>query len=247
MKSYKISFIAVVACLWFASCTTKSKDPSASSSVALMISAAPSSGKVNIGGREAASGVTLSDVKVNLKEISFDFEHGDDHFKNDSTFEEDDDEHLKGPFIVDLLDAGAFVDQVIATIDLPNARYEKISFKLAPSTVAGDMFHKSILIKGDYSGIPFEFWSDSHSKFRAKFNDSTSFATSGSAVSLAINLELDKILSKLNGGVDLSQAKDSNQDGTITIDPINTDGNKEIHDQIVKLLLKRTHCEKRDK
>ena len=222
---------------------TNSSDPSASSVVSVMMSAATTNGKTTIGGRVALV-TTLTEVKVNVREIKFDFDHMDDHFKKDSAYREDKDSKLKGPYIVDLLDVGTFVDQVITSVNIPNGKYEKISFKMAPSTVSGDMNGKSILIKGNIASTPFEFWHNANAKFGSKFSDSTSLATNGGAVTLAVHLELDKILSVTNGGVDLSKAKDGNNDGTITIDPLNTDGNKDLADGIMKLLTRRTHCEK---
>jgi hypothetical protein len=103
---------------------------------------------------------------------------------------------------------------------------------------------KSILIKGNINTLPFEFWHNAKAKFSTKFSDSTALAASGTAVTLAIHLEMDKILAVANGGIDLSKAKDGNNDGTIVIDPLNTDGNKEMADAILKLLTRRTHCEK---
>ena len=223
-------------------CATNA-DPSATSNVAVTMSAATANGKTTVGGRVAVVS-TLTEVKVNVRELSFDFDHMDNHFKMDSGYRDDKDSKLKGPFILDLLDVGTFVDQVIATVSIPNGKYEKISFKMSPSTVAGDMNGKSILIKGSIVSTPFEFWHNANAKFGSKFSDSTALATSGGAVNLAIHLELDKILSVTNGGVDLSKAKDGNNDGIITIDPINTDGNKDLADAIMKLLTRRTHCEK---
>ena len=104
---------------------------------------------------------------------------------------------------------------------------------------------KSILIKGTVNGKNFEFWHNANAKFGAKFNDSTALATNGGAVQLAIHLEMDRILAAANGGVDLSLATDGNNDGTITIDPLNTDGNKNLADAIMYLMMRRTHCEKK--
>ncbi|MBX7124432.1 MAG: hypothetical protein K1X47_01960 [Cyclobacteriaceae bacterium] len=226
--------------LW-TSCSTNS-DPSATSAVGIKLSAATADGKTVIGGRTEAA-LTLTDVKVNLREIEFEYDHEDEHFKKDSTFKDDKETHLKGPFVVDLLDAGAFIDQVITTVDVPNASYEKISFKLAPGTT-GDMAGKSILITGKIDTTQFIFWSDARDRFGVKFADSTSLSTSGAALELAIHMEMDKIFSKLNGGVDFTKLKDGNNDGIITIDPLNTDGNGDYVRYIIRLLLKRSYCKR---
>ncbi len=247
MKKIKFLVLALSAGSLLLSCS-KSSDPSANSNVSLTIGGTTLNGKTTIGGRVEtgsrtdATSITLTEVKVNIREIQFDFDREDDHFKKDSSFHDDKDAKLKGPFIVDLINAGSFVDQVITSVDIPNAKYEKVSFKLAPSTENGPMNGKSILIKGTAGTTPFEFWFNGKARFGAKFPDSTLVA-SGAAVQLAIKLELDKALAVANG-VDFSKLQDGNKDGTITIDPLNTDGNKNVAEKIFNALLRHTHCEK---
>jgi hypothetical protein len=254
MKNLKFLVLALSAGSLLMSCS-KGGDPAVSSNVSLTMSAATPNGKTTIGGRiategartDSAAAITLADVMVNVRDIKFHFDDEDEHFKKDSAFSEDDEIKLKGPFIVDLLNAGAFIDQVIASVNIPNAKYEKVSFKLSPSTEAGTMNGKSILIKGTFGKTPFEFWHNRKAVFGAKFADSdSSLVSSGAAVDLAIKLELDKALAVANG-VDFSKAQDGNQDGTITIDPLNTDGNKKLAEMIMSLLQRHAHCEKRKK
>ena len=162
MKKIKFLVFALSAGSLLMSCS-KSGDPAVTSNVSLSISASTFNGKTTIGGRMAADGartdaaLTLTDVIVNVRDIKFHFDDEDDHFKKDSAYNEDDEVKLKGPFIVDLLNAGAFVDQVITSVNIPNAKYEKVSFKLSPSAEAGNMNGKSILIKGTFGTTPFEF------------------------------------------------------------------------------------------
>jgi hypothetical protein len=189
---------------------------------------------------------------VNIRDIKFEFDKHDkhmeeEHFKKDSAYSDNDDAKLKGPFLVDLMNAGSFVDQVVTSVNVPNAKYERVRFKLVPSQVSGDMNRKSILITGKIDTTQFVFWHKRDANFGARFssNDST-VSTTGTAVNMAIHFELDKILSALNGGVDLTLAVDGNKDGIITIDPDDTDGNKWLADQIMMLLVRHAHCEKRD-
>ncbi len=219
-------------------------DPTASSAVSLTMSAATANGQTTINGR-VATAVTLNSVTVNLREIEFEFDEEDKHFKKDSSYREDKETKLKGPFIVDLMNAGGFVDQAITSIDVPNAKYEKVKFKLAPSTASGTMNGKSISIKGTIAGMPFEFWHNAKSKFDAKFSDSTALVANGAVVKLAIHLQLDKVLAVTNGGVDLATATDGNNDGIITIDPTDSDGNKGLADAIMNLLKHHTRSEKK--
>jgi Domain of unknown function (DUF4382) len=249
MKQLKFLVVALIAGSLMVGCS-KSGDPSVSGDVSLTMSATTTSGKTTIGGRFATDGridagaeVTLTDVMVNVKEIEFEFDDEDQHFKKDSAFNDDDEVKLKGPFIVDLLNAGAFVDQVLTSVTIPNAKYEKVKFKLSPSTEAGKMNGKSILIAGTINKVPFEFWHNGKAKFESKFADST-FVSSGDAVNVTIKLELDKILAAANGGVDLSKAVDGNKDGIISINPLSDDGNKNLAEAILKLFVRHTHCEK---
>ncbi|MBS1976754.1 MAG: hypothetical protein JST46_05260 [Bacteroidetes bacterium] len=229
------------------SCSNNS-GPSATTGVSLTMSATTPTGTTTINGRAATvstTSVTLSDVKVNVRDIHFDYDHEDEHFKKDSAYHDDGQQKLKGPYIVDLLNGGAFADQIIASLNVPNAKYERVSFKVAPSLVDGDMKGKSISITGTVGTKPFVFWHNGDTRFGAKFNDSTSLAAAGSAVKLAIHLEMDRILSAVNGGVDLSLAKDGNNDGTISIYPNDPDGNSDLSDKIFWLLRHRLHCEKK--
>jgi len=249
MRTIKLMTVAICVGALVAGCAEKN-DPSATSNVSLKMSASSAGGTAAVGGRVAAGGRTqvsntsLSEVKVNVREIEFEFEEEDHHFKMDSSFHDDNETKLKGPFIVDLVNAGSFVDQVITSVNLPNASYEKVKFKVSPSTESGPLNGKSILIKGAVGDVPFEFWHNARIKFGAKFSDSTVMVTNGTAVELAIQLELDKILSVANGGVDLSKAKDGNADGTISINPLNEDGNGDLAFNIIKLLSHRVHCER---
>lgn len=266
----KITLKLLVVCLGvalMASCS-QSADPSASSSTSLSMSASTANGKSVVYGRISStttngrvsvdsSAITLTDIKVNVRDIKFDFDKEDKHFrepeyKRDSAYSSDNDPKLKGPFIVDLMNAGAFVNQVVTTVNLPNATYERVRFKLSPDSVSGEMLGKSILITGKIDTIPFIFWHRRDANFGAHFynsttsTDSTTVNTTGSALNLAIHFEVDKIFNAFNGGVDLTKAVDGNKDGIITIDPDNDDGNKWIADWIMMLLERHARCERRD-
>jgi hypothetical protein len=245
---------------------SKSADPSATSSVSVKLSASTASGSNVINGRissradsrgsaNSTTGITITDVKVNVRDIKFDFDRDDRHahepeFKKDTAYSGDNDPKLKGPFLVDLMNAGSFVDKVVASVNLPNAKYERVRFKLVPDSASGDMLGKSILITGKIDSIPFVFWHKRDVSFGARFSDSnpsdSTLSTTGGAVTMAIHFELDKILDALNGGVDLTKAVDGNKDGIITIDPNNDDGNKWLADWIMMVLIRHAHCERRD-
>jgi phosphomannomutase len=110
-----------------------------------------------------------------------------------------------------------------------------------PSDEAGDMEGKSIYVAGKIDTTNFVFWHKRDANFSIHLTDSL-FSSNGNNITLAINLELEKVLNALEGGVDLTEAVDGNGDGIITIDPDDTDGNKFIADRIMMLLVRHGHC-----
>ena len=268
MKSISKTLLLVLLAVLFTRCS-KSADPSAASTVTLKMSASTSSstyvnGRVmsTIDGRasvDTTTGISITDVMVNVRDIKFEFDERDHHrednqFKQDSSYSENDDAKLKGPFLVDLMNTGTFVDQVVTSVNLPNGLYERVRFKLSPSEASGDMMGKSIMITGKIDSIPFVFWHNRDAGFGAHFfssdstaTDSTSISVTGQAVNLAINLEINKIFRVIDGGIDLTKAVDGNKDGVITIDPANDDGNKWIADQIMMRLIRHARCNRENK
>lgn len=256
MKSLFKAAILVGSAGFFASCN--SSDTSLNSSIGLKMSASTptgstviNSGRVSTSGRaEVNTPITIADVKVNVRDIKFEFDREDHHFKEahfkkDSCFNDGDDVRLKGPFLIDLMNAGTFVDQILTSVTVPKGTYRKVRFKLSPSQVDGNMKGKSIQIDGKIDAATFVFWHNRDAGFGAKFADST-LQTSTAVANVAIKLELDKIFNALNGGIDLTKAVDGNKDGVISIDPTDVDGNKWLADQIMMLLVRHAHCEKKD-
>lgn len=254
-----VGFLMISAgALVFTQCS-QNADPSATSTVTLSLSAVSTESQSllssktasNAGGRTSATNaITLNQVTVNIRDIKFDYDSTDDHKGRhhhqpaDSSYSGDDNYKLEGPFLIDLMNAGDFIDNVITTAEIPAGTYEKIRFKLVPSKVTGDMEGKSIFISGKIDTTDFVFWHKRDTKFGIHLTDST-FSSNGNNVTLAINLELEKVLNALEGGVDLSKAIDGNGDGIITIDPDDTDGNKLIAEKIMMLLSRHGHCGRR--
>lgn len=217
------------------------KDEPTAGAVALKIDATSASGNT-INGRVAATSV-ITDIKINIKEIQFEFDKEDSHFKTDSAYDSNNDVKLKGPFLLDVLEQNAFVEQLITTVNLPNARYEEVEFKLHKSTEAGVMNGKSILITGTIDGKPFIFWHDTDEEFEIDFADATTdLVINGNTAPMVINLALDGLFSTIKGGISLSTAKDGDGDGTIEINPgsVDNDGNKDLAHAIKNILEKAT-------
>lgn len=217
----------------FVSCNND--DPAASGTVILKADAASASGST-INGRTQATTV-ITDFKVSIREVEFEFDEEDAHFSTDSSF--NDDVKLKGPFVLDVLEQNAFVEQMVTTVTVPNAKYEEVEFKLHKNTSAGEMEGKSILITGTIDGKPFVFWHDTDEEFEIDFEDAaTDLVINGHTVAIAINFQLDQLFSTVKGGISLASATDGDGDGVIEINPGSTDndGNKDLADAI-KILL----------
>ncbi|MBR9855854.1 MAG: hypothetical protein GYB37_14960 [Algicola sp.] len=193
----------------------------------------PSSKMVNNGD------VVITDFRMNLKEfeLEFDFEEpDDDHQGNDDNLWDDDgyydfeDEiELAGPFELDLM-AGqiSFIN-----VAIPMGNFEELEFKFDENTDANsDLFGKSVLIKGTLQGIPFIFWHNFEDEVEVDFEDPTfDIAISSIPEGIVIDFDLNLIFD-VSEGVDLSQASDGNEDGTIEISPSDPDGNNDLAQDI---------------
>lgn len=232
-SAFKLMTLILLGSTLFIACSND--DPAANGTVILKMDAASPTGNT-ISGRIQATTV-ITDFKVSIREIEFEFDEADAHFKTDSSFNED--VKLKGPFVLDVLEQNAFVEQLITTVNVPNARYEEVEFKLHKNTDAGAMNGKSILITGTIDGKPFIFWHDTDEEFEIDFeNDATDLVINGNSAAIVINLQLDRLFSTVKGGVNLSLAKDGDGDGVIEINPgsIDNDGNTGIAHAIKTLL-----------
>lgn len=237
MKTKKRSALKMMTLMLFGSMlfVACNNDPAVNGRVILKMDAASPTGST-ISGRTKATTV-ITDLKVSIREIEFEFDVTDDHFKTSPVY--NDDVKLKGPFVLDVLEQNAFVEQLITTVDLPNARYEEVEFKLHKNTDPGDMNGKSILITGTIDGKPFIFWHDTDEKFEIDFeNADTDLIINGNTLNMVINLQLDRFFSTVKGGINLSLATDGDKDGVIEINPgsIDNDGNTQIAHAIKNLL-----------
>ncbi|MEJ2583654.1 MAG: hypothetical protein P8Z38_00980 [Robiginitalea sp.] len=233
---------AVVAILLFTNCTNDQDDGSDGQ---LRLSA-----RATFEGGTPAKGTTaktinadleVSEFLVNVRE--FELEVDDDEFESanedsledddlwddDGFLDSDDEIELQGPFELNLLDGQI----TFLNIPVPDGRFEELEFEFDASTDAqSDLFGKSILIRGTYQGMPFEFWHDFEEELELDFDDPTlDIVISGSAESLVIDFDLSLLF---NGslGIDLSQAQDGNGDGLIEISPMDADGNNGLAEQI---------------
>lgn len=174
--------------------------------------------------------VSISDFKINLKEIEFelddDFYDDDDDDYGDGFYGNDDELELRGPFELDLLSG----QTTITTINIPNGVYEEVEFKMARNNNAeSELFNKSVLIKGTIGSTPFVFWHNIDEDFEIDYEDAgQNLVIADNSATLVIDFNLDAVLAN----VDLSNAQDGNGDGLIEISPNDTDGNQSLANTI---------------
>jgi hypothetical protein len=232
-SAFKWMALVLLGSTVFAACNND--DPAANGTVILKMNATSPTGST-INGRTQTTTV-ISDFKVAIREIEFEFDEEDSHFDTDSSFNED--VKLKGPFVLNVLEQNEFVEQLITTVNVPNARYEEVEFNLHKNADAGDMNGKSILITGTIDGKPFVFWHDTDEEFEIDFeNADTDLVINANTAAMAINFQLERLFSAVKGGANLSLATDGDGDGVIEINPGSTDndGNKDLADAIKNLL-----------
>lgn len=192
----------------------------------------------------ANTSLDITKFMANIEEIELEFDddfcedNDDDDGENDFDCSEyngfygsDDEFELQGPFEVDILTG----DNTITTIDVPeNVVFEELEFEFdTNNNPSSDLFGKSILIEGTLDGTPFVFWHDFEVDFEIDYEDSTNDIDINSGFnSVIISFDLAGLFNQ----IDLSNATDNNDDGTIEISPEDPDGNNELADQIKDLI-----------
>jgi hypothetical protein len=212
--------------------------------VSINASAVSSTGKTSATARSKASTVVISDFKINLGNIEFELDQDDDNYATDPIF---DDVELKGPFLLDLLDLNKPLNQLIASVDVPNAKYEEIKYKFTRSTVAGDLLGKTFIIKGTINDKPFVLWSDKDVELELDFeNPSKDFTVNDDNAKLSIKIQLDSLMAEINLLANQGKLLDKDGDGVIEITTGNDDDNSSIGDKLKDILEKETSLDDED-
>ncbi|MDC6350297.1 hypothetical protein PP178_01940 [Zeaxanthinibacter sp. PT1] len=234
-NNYKTLSLALLSTLLFISC---SKEETGNGEGKMAVSAKstindPASNKSSSTLKQSNSGLVITNFLINLVEfeLEIDVEEPDmegvedEEWDDDGFFDSEDEIELEGPFALDLM-AGQIS---FLNVTVPNGRYEEMEFKINKSTdSSSELFEKSVLIKGTINDIPFIYWNDFMDEIEVDFEDPTMDVTINDATT---NLLIDFNLSALffdAAGIDLSQAQDGNNDGTIEISPSDEDGNNEL-------------------
>lgn len=165
--------------------------------------------------------VALTSFKINIKEIEFDMD--DDFSSGDGFYGDDDDIELRGPFELNLLNGTT----EITSLNIPNGVYEEVEFKMAKNRTSGSaMYNKSIEITGTIDGTPFVFWHNVEEDFEIDYEDTNQsiVVSDDNNTSIIFNFDLNFAISS----IDFSSATDGDGDGTIEINPNDTDGNQSL-------------------
>lgn len=239
-----ITILLVALSLVLASCNSKS---SVNGNVTVKMAAATASGSTTSGGRLATDPsartqgvVILTSVKMNFRDIKFEVDEDYKKSSVDTTYEN---VKLKGPFLFELLSANTFVLQTISSVSVPNGNYEEIKFKFAKVVSNDAMNGKSISISGTIDGKPFEFWSDTQESLKIDFSDKgTNVIVNSNDFGITIKMGLDQMLVLLQNAI-ASGLIDKNNNGKIEIDPLDSDGNSNLHGAIKNALKAQSRLE----
>jgi hypothetical protein len=168
--------------------------------------------------------IVINNFQINMKEVEFEFDKSDPRSTSEVAIK---DVKLKGPFILNLLNTSGSLNALVATVELPNAVYENVTFKTHKGT-SGVMLDKAVLMAGTIDGKPFEFWHDMDEKLVVDFADvNQDLVIDGNDKALVIDYKLSSLLAAASG-IDLTTAKDGNNNGKIEINPKDTDGNQQL-------------------
>lgn len=166
--------------------------------------------------------IIFTDFKISIRDVVF--KNDDDENSNLDT----DEIQFRGPYQIDLLNGSDALTQTIGNAFVPDGLYKELRFKFHKDedlATTNDLYDRSIYIEGTIDGIPFVFWHDTSENL--DIGRSTGVLVQDDIVELTIQFEISQFLNSLNN-LDLSQAKDENNDGLIEIYPNDEDGNQDI-------------------
>ena len=238
MKKFSIFAVLILA---ISSC---SDNATSNGNVTLKVSAVSATGTTSLTARTSASTVVISDFKINIGNIKFETDMGDMMYGKNPMHE---DSKLMGPFLMDILDPGKPMTQIITSLDVPSAKYEEIKFTFKKCNVAGEMYGKTYLIKGTINDKPFIIWSDKDAELGMDFMDrSKDFTVGGNGMMLNVKMQLDGIMTKLTTMANQNLLTDTDGDGVIEITTGFDDGYTSIGGQCKDIIENETHLDDKD-
>lgn len=234
------SAFALIFSLFLISCSSDEADGNGTLKLSAKTSVNSSSAKTASTSKSINTDVFVSDFRVNIREFELEMddaefesenesEYDDDIWDDDGYYDYEDEFELEGPFELDLL-AGEIN---FLSVDVPNGDFEELEFKFDRSTDPNsDLFGKSVLIQGTINDIPFIFWNDFEDEVEVDFEEAElDISIRSNTEGITIEFDLSQIFDVVSG-VDLSQAADGNENGTIEINPEDTDGNNALAESI---------------
>jgi hypothetical protein len=204
-------------------------EPSPVGTVNLSVSSSGSNSfsTARIMGRSKAD-IVITDFQISIRDVIFKSDVDDEGVSDDST-----EVAFRGPYQVDLLNGSDALTETIGSAEIPNGIYEEVRFKFHKDedlSTDQPLYDKSIFISGTIDGMPFEMWHDTSENLDLGKN-SGGIVVDDNVVNLTVDFTIDQFMSSLVQ-IDLSDAVDGNQDGMIDINPNDSDGNKEIADDL---------------
>lgn len=210
-----------------------------SSKVAIAFSAKKSTpARTSVGPMKVQNALSanIETFQINIAEIEFEFDDDDPLFnENDPMY--DDDLELKGPFIIDLMrDGREQVQVILKDVDLPYATYDEIEFEFDKVEKKGHpMKGYSILVEGTIGDVPFKYYTDEEFDMEVEFPRGFTVKEDKSNL-VTVQFDIAKLFDPALGGVDLTRAVDTNNDGIIIITDIDDDNrgdkNKKVAEDI---------------
>lgn len=182
---------------------------------------------------ELASGLELyfkADFTLYAQEQDDSPCNGNDDSNNDdsTSFGDDDEFELAGPFEINLLNDET---TTIVNVEIPQGEYEEVKFKMDRSTNSNSiLFQKSIMIMGTLDGMPMTFYHTFDEDFKVDFEDAVQnlIIDNTNNNEVTFNFDLNAVVNAVN----FDGAVDGNGDGTIEISPVDPDGNNVLANQI---------------
>lgn len=176
-------------------------------------------------------GVVIESFRINVQEIEIEFNDDDPLFATDSVAS---DYELEGPFEIDLIEEGNTLETMLVTgLELPSAAYDEIEFEFeASENPISVMDSKSMLVEGTIHGTPFIFWTDEEIEVEIEFEETVYLDEASQAV-LIISFDITNLFNPTAGGIDISNAADTNENGIIEIYPDDPDGNSDLAEMLL--------------
>jgi len=231
---------ALIFPLFLISCSSDEADGNGTLKLSAKAGINSSSAKTASTSKSINTDLFVSDFRVNIREFELEMEdakyesdneseYDDDIWDDDGYYDYEDEYELEGPFELDLL-AGEIN---FLTVDVPNGDFEELEFKFDRSTDPNsDLFGKSVLIQGTINDTPFIFWNDFEDEVEVDFEEPEfDISIRSNTEGIIIEFDLSEVFDVVSG-VDLSQAADGNENGTIEISPEDTDGNNALSETI---------------